>query len=246
MGEPMEYHIRGERGDISRYVLCPGSQSRARQIAEQFENLKTISDDRGIVIYSGSYRGVFMTSCGTGMGGPAVGIATEELAHLGADTFIRVGSCGVFQAWQKPGDVIIATGSYRGGGTGNAYLPLAFPAVPTFAVTRALVEAAERLNLSVTVGVGWATDAFYGPLNGPGYLMMKEANAVSIEMESDTLFLIGQVRGWRTGAIFASDGAAGEIKPEAGHAAFKRGEAQSIEIALNAMLALAQADAKTP
>jgi uridine phosphorylase len=240
----MEYHIRGERGDIARYVLCPGSQSRARQIAEQFENRVTVSDDRGIVIYSGSYHGVLMTSCGTGMGGPAVGIATEELGHLGADTFIRVGSCGVFQAWQKPGDVIIATGTYRGSGTGNAYLPLAFPAVPTFSVTRALVEAAERLHLPVTVGVGWAADAFYGPLNGSDYLMMKEAGGVSIEMESDTLFLIGQVRGWRTGAIFSSDGGPGDMKPESGRDAFKRGEAQAIEIALNAMLALAQSDQK--
>ncbi len=242
----MEYHIRGERGDIARYVLCPGSQSRARLIADQFEHRVTVSEDRGIVVYSGSYRGVFMTACGTGMGGPAVGIATEELGHLGADTFIRVGSCGVFQAWQQPGDVIIATGTYRGSGTGSAYLPLPFPAVPTFAVTRALVEAAERLKLPVTVGVGWAADAFYGPRNDVDYLLLKEAGAVSIEMESDTLFLIGQVRGWRTGAIFASDGGPGDMKPEAGREAFKRGEAQAIEIALSALLTIAQADAKTP
>ncbi len=238
----MEYHISGERGDIARYVLCPGSQSRALRIADQFENRVTVSEDRGIVVYSGTYHGVFMTSCGTGMGGPAVGIATEELGHLGADTFIRVGSCGVFQSWQKPGDVIIATGTYRGSGTGNAYLPMPFPAVPTFAVTRALAEAAERLNLPVTLGVGWAADAFYGPRNEDDYVLLKAAGAVSIEMESDTLFLIGQVRGWRTGAIFASDGGPGDMKPASGHDAFRRGEAQSIEIALNALLALAQAD----
>lgn len=240
----MEFHIKGERGDIARYVFCPGSQSRARQIADRFENSRTISDDRGIVIYSGTYQGVFMTSCGTGMGGPAVGIATEEMGHLGADTFIRVGSCGVFQPWQKTGDVIVATGTYRSGGTGNQYLPLAFPAVPTFFVTRALVEASERLNLPVTVGVGWAGDAFYGTLNGEIFALLKAAGVVSIEMESDTLFLIGQVRGWRTGAIYTSDGGPGETKPEAGKEAFRRGEAQSIDIALQAMLDIAHADQK--
>ena len=68
------------------------------------------------------------------MGGPAVGIALEELANLGSDTFIRVGSCGVFQPGQQPGDVIISTGTFRAGGTSLTYLPLAFPAVPTFEV----------------------------------------------------------------------------------------------------------------
>ena len=81
----MEYHINGEPKDISRYVFCPGSQSRAGKIADHFENRVTVSNDRGIVVYSGTYEGHFMTACGTGMGGAAVGIACEELGHLIAD-----------------------------------------------------------------------------------------------------------------------------------------------------------------
>ena len=160
----MEFHVKCEKEDVARYVFCPGDQARAKLIADHFEDVRLVSDNRGIVVYSGYYQGVYMTSCGTGMGGPAVAIALEELAHLGADTFIRVGSCGVFQDYQKPGDIIIATGTFRAGGTSVNYLPLAFPAVPNFKITQKLVEAAETLDIPYTAGVATAGDAFYAPL----------------------------------------------------------------------------------
>lgn len=238
----MEFHMQGEPQDISRYVFCPGSQSRARQIAEHFENKTTVSEERGIEVYSGTYRGVFMTSCGTGMGGPATAIATEELGHLGADTFIRVGSCGVLQPGFNPGDVIIASGTVRLGGTGNFYLPPQFPAVPTFAVTQSMVEAAAKLNVDVTVGVGIAGDAFYGTQKMNEYGRHADGNPLFIEMESDTLFIVGAVRRWRTGALFASDGAPGEVKPDWGVEAFAQGTRNSILIALEAMYAIAMSD----
>jgi uridine phosphorylase len=161
---------------------------------------------------------------------------------MGADTFIRVGSCGVFQQGQKPGDVIVASGTWRLGGTGNAYLPPAFPAVPTFRVLRALVEAAEALSLPVTVGVAAAGDAFYAPREPGRPDLMKQAGVVAVEMESDTLFIVGAYRGWRTGALFASDGAPGAIKPDWGEADYRRGEQAAITIALEAMVRIAQGD----
>ncbi len=238
----MEFHIRCEASDIARYVFCPGDHARARKIADRLEGSYLVTDSRGYAVYSGTYRGVFMTVCGTGMGGPTVAIALEELAHLGADTFIRVGSCGVFQPGQKPGDVIIASGTMRAGGTANAYLPPIFPAVPTFQVLRALVEAAEALGVPHTVGVGVAGDAFYAPRDPAWRQMLQKAGAVSIEMESDTLFVVGAYRGWRTGALFASDGTPEEIKPQWGEEAFRQGEQQAIDIALHAMHQLALSD----
>lgn len=183
-----------------------------------------------------------MTVCGTGMGGPTVAIALEELAHMGADTFIRVGSCGVFQEGQMPGDLIIASGTVRLGGTANRYLPLAFPAVPTFAVVSALVAAAQAAQTPYTVGVGIAGDAFYAPPDPQVVEMIKAAGVVSVEMESDTLFIVGAYRGWRTGALYASDGSPGEIKPQWGEADFRRGELSAIQIGLEAMHRIATAD----
>lgn len=238
----MEWHIKCDASEIARYVFCPGDHERARKIAEAFDHMRLVSESRGYTVLSGEYRGIPMTVCGTGMGGPAVAIGLEELAHMGADTFIRVGSCGVLQEGQAPGDVIIASGTVRLGGTGGNYLPLAYPAVPSFPVLRRLVESAEELKIPSTVGVGAAGDAFYAPRDTPDGLKMKDNGLVFIEMESDTLFIVGQLRHWRTGALFISDGAPGITKPVSGEAAYHAGEQNAIRIALNAMWKIAQED----
>jgi uridine phosphorylase len=238
----MEWHIKCEEKDISKYIFCPGDQKRAKKIADQFDNSYLVTESRGYTIYSGEYKGVFMTACGTGMGGPAVAIGVEELAHMGGETFIRIGSCGVFQPGQKPGDVIAASGTVRAGGTANSYLPLSFPAVPTFSVLRSLAQAGDELNIPVKVGVGLAGDSFYGPLEMEYFQQMIAAGLCFVEMESDTLFVVGAVRGLRTGAIFASDGGPGIIKPEWGEADYRRGEMNAIMIALEAMANIARAD----
>ena len=238
----MEFHIRCDPEDIARYVFCPGDHARAKKIADRLDDSYLVTDSRGYAVYSGHYEGVFMTACGTGMGGPTVAIALEELAHMGADTFIRVGSCGVFQEGQGVGDLIIASGTFRAGGTANAFLPLAFPAVPTFAVLRELAKAAEELDIPHTVGVGIAGDAFYGPRTPEFRQMLVDAGVVSVEMESDTLFVLGAYHGWRTGALYASDGTPTEVKPEWGEEDFRKGEGNGILVALRAMRELARAD----
>jgi uridine phosphorylase len=238
----MEFHIRCDPKDIARYVFCPGDHARARKIADYLDDGYLVTDSRGYAVYSGHYEGVFMTACGTGMGGPTVAIALEELAHMGADTFIRVGSCGVFQEGQGVGDLIIASGTFRAGGTANAFLPPPFPAVPTFAILRELVRAAEALDIPHTVGVGVAGDAFYGPRTPEFNQMLVDAGVVSVEMESDTLFVLGAYHGWRTGALYASDGTPTETKPEWGEEDFRKGEENAILVALRAMRELARAD----
>ncbi len=236
----MEFHIKCNPEDISRYCFTPGDPARAKKIAAYFDDAKFVTDSRGYLVYSGSYRGVFMTVCATNMGGPTVAIALEELAHMGADTFIRVGSCGAVQPNLGPGDIVISTGAVRLGGTGNAYLPLYYPAVPTFQVVRALVDAADEMRVPVHLGIGAAGDAFYAPKEERAE--MAKAGVLSLEMESDTLYIVGQFRGWRTGAIFATDGTPTQVKPAWGEEAFQRGEKNAIEISLNAMYALATRD----
>lgn len=238
----MEFHIQCDPGEISRYVFCPGDHARAKKIADHFDSSRLVTESRGYVVYSGIYNGIPMTACSTGMGGPTVAIALEELAHMGSDTFIRVGSCGVFQEGQVPGDVIIASGTVRAGGTANAYLPPMFPAVPAYSVVGALVDSAKALGLEHTVGVGIAGDAFYAPRDPKTRQVLVEAGLVFVEMESDTLFVLGLYRRWRTGALFASDGTPGEVKPDWGEEAFRQGEENAIRIALEAMRRIAVDD----
>jgi len=238
----MEWHIKCDPKEIARYVFAPGDQARAEKIAQNFDSYHLVTQSRGYTVYSGQYKGVPMTVCGMGMGGPTLAIGMQELANMGADTFIRIGSCGVFQKGQKTGDVIIATGTVREGGTGNAYLPLTFPAVPTFSVLRALVEAGEELEIPTTIGVGIAGDSFYGPRDPLKRKLMVKAGLVSAEMESDTLFIVGAYNGWRTGSILASDGDPGVIKPEEKEKIFRQGEQNSIKIAVYAAYKIAQSD----
>ncbi len=239
----MEFHIRCDPNDISRYAFVPGSHARAKQIAAHFENARLISDSRGYLVYSGTVDGIFMTVSSTGMGGPTTAICLEELGHMGADTFIRVGSCGAYQDYVDCGDVIISTGTYRDGGTGSNYLPIFFPAVPDYYLTTAMVEAARRLNLKAHVGLGSAGDAFYAPRKPGQRDLLQQAGVVSGEMESDTLYIVAAVRGFRAGGIYTSDGTSKETKPVWGEEAFKQGEENAIRIAIEAMKAIALADA---
>ncbi len=185
-----------------------------------------------------------MTVSSTGMGGPQVCIGIEELGHMGADTFIRVGSCGTFQEHVRVGDLIIPTGVYRGGATAHRYLPPAFPAAPNWQVLSSLVEAAQQLGAMAHVGIGSSWDAFYALPDPPLPEKLKQAGVLAAEMECDTLFIISNFRGWRAGAILANDGTASEIKPEWGEEAFRKGEELEIQIAIEAMKNIALADAE--
>ena len=238
----MEFHILCDPQDIAPYVFVPGDPERAKKIAAHFDNPRFVSDTRGYVIYTGTVENIPMTVCATGMGGPQVAIGIEELAHMGAHTFIRVGSCGTLQDDIMPGDVIIATGVVRAGATANRYLNPAFPAVPHFDVLTALVEAAERLSLPVQVGIDWAGDSFYAEGDPLYWARMKQVGVKSAEMEADTLFIVANYRGWRAGALFASDGTSKEVKPEWGAEAFRAGEENEIRIAIEAMKMIAKDD----
>jgi uridine phosphorylase len=238
----MEFHIRCAAEDIARYAFVPGDHSRAKSIADHFDQAKLVSTSRGYNVYTGTVDGIRMTVSSTGMGGPSVAIGIEELAHLGVDTFIRVGSCGTMQPYVNCGDVIIATGTFRAGGTANNYLPVEYPAVPDLTVLTALVNAAKKIGVSHHVGVGSAGDAFYAPRDALQQDMLQKAGLVFVEMESDTLFVVSSLRGWRAGAVFACDGTWKETKPDWGEELFRQGEESSIRVAIEAMKAIALAD----
>ncbi len=238
----MEYHIQCDPKEIARHVFVPGSHARAKLIAAAFDEFHPVSESRGYLVYSGTVGGIPLTVASTGMGGPTTAICLEELGHMGADTFIRVGSCGTYQDYITCGDLVVCTGTVRDGGTATTYLPLEFPAVPDFGVTAALLAAAGELGLPVYHGLGSAGDAFYAPRDPARREMLRQSGVVTMEMESDTLFVLSALRGWRAGMINTSDGTSSETKPAWGEEAFRQGEENSIRIAIRAMTALARQD----
>ena len=90
----MQYHIHCNKGDVGRYVFLPGDPGRCQSIASFFDNPVHIGMNREYNIYTGTLLGEKVSVCSTGIGGPSASIAMEELATVGADTFIRVGTCG--------------------------------------------------------------------------------------------------------------------------------------------------------
>lgn len=210
--EGMQYHIGLREGDVGRYVILPGDPKRCRKIAEYFDDAHFVADNREFVTYTGMLDGEKVSVTSTGIGGPSTAIAVEELAQIGADTFIRVGTCGGMQICVQSGDCVIATGSIRMEGTSREYAPIEFPAVADYQVVSALVQAARELEFPFHVGVAQSKDSFYGqhsPEKSPvGYELMakweawKKLGCLASEMEGAALLTVGAALGVRCGAVF--------------------------------------------
>ena len=93
-GSGKQYHIGVGKGEVGRYVLLPGDPKRCAKIAAHFDNPVLVADSREFVTYTGKLDGVKVSVTSTGIGGASASIAMEELHVCGADTFIRVGTCG--------------------------------------------------------------------------------------------------------------------------------------------------------
>ena len=206
-----EFHLKIHPGDVGRYVIMPGDPGRCDKIAKYFDDAKLVSYNREYKIYTGTLDGVQVSVCSTGIGGPSAAIALEELVHCGADTFIRVGTSGGMQKEVLGGDLVVATGAIRMEGTGREYAPMEYPAVADYEIVNALHQAAVEDGQNVHVGVVQCKDSFYGqhdPDSMPvGYELKQKweawlaCGALTSEMESATLFLVGAVRRVRVGSV---------------------------------------------
>lgn len=161
-GAGTQYHIGCRPGDVGRYVFLPGDPKRCAKIAEFFDDAKLVADSREFVTYTGFLDGEKVSVCSTGIGGPSASIALTELHNIGADTFIRIGTCGGMAIDVMGGDLVTATGAIRMEGTSKEYAPIEFPAVADHAVVNALETAAKKLGYKNHIGVVQCKDSFYG------------------------------------------------------------------------------------
>lgn len=206
-----QYHIGLSEGDVGRYVLMPGDPKRCKKIAEFIDDAKLVADRREYVTYTGYLNGEKVSVTSTGIGGPSAAIAIEELHSIGADTFIRVGTCGGIDVDVKGGDVVVATGAVRMEGTSKEYAPIEYPAVASFDVITSLVQAARNLNYEYHTGVVQCKDSFYGqhsPDNMPvNYELLnkweawKKLGCLASEMESAALFIVASYLRVRMGTV---------------------------------------------
>ena len=207
-----QFHIRCREGDVGRYVFLPGDPGRCESIASHFDDVAHIGMNREFNIYTGTLLGERVSVCSTGIGGPSAAIAIEELAAIGADTFIRIGTCGGIDLDVLPGDVVVATGAIRYEHTSLEYAPIEFPAVPSFDVTATLRDAAERLGYRTHTGVVQCKDSFYGqhsPEKSPVFYELQQKweswrrlGVLASEMESAALFVAAAALRVRCGSCF--------------------------------------------
>lgn len=210
------YHLGVKPGDVSKYVLLPGDPGRVKRIASFWDEAWRVAEHREYLTFSGKYKGVFISATSTGIGAPSTAIAIEELARVGSNTFIRVGTTGALRRNIGVGDIIISTGAVRLEGTSKQYVFPEYPAVASFDVTMALITAAEELGIKYHVGLTASTDSFYVGQERPGYKgylppfqrglidFLKSVNVLNFEMEAATIFTLANIYGLRAGSVCAA------------------------------------------
>ncbi len=204
-----QFHIHCVPGDVGRYVILPGDPGRCASIAALFDDAHHVGQNREFNIYTGSLLGEKVSVCSTGIGGPSASIAMEELHAIGADTFIRTGTCGGIDLDVQSGDIVVATGAIRFEHTSVEYAPIEFPAVADPDVMFALREASLALGNRTHVGVVQCKDSFYGqhrpgsmPVSGElleKWEAWKRLGVKASEMESAALFVVASALGCRCG-----------------------------------------------
>jgi purine-nucleoside phosphorylase len=213
----MELHVHTDPDRLAPYVLLPGDPGRARTVAETYlDDVRLTTENRGLLGYTGRYRGVPVSVQTTGMGCPSLAIVVEELIRLGANTLVRIGTAGIVADAVRPGDRVVADAAVPADGTTRAYLNGApYATAPDFATTRALVDAAEPHG-GAHVGLIRTEDAFYAT-RPDDVAALAELGILAVEMEAAALFLLGRLRKVRTGCMVVASNHIGDpqfVAPE--------------------------------
>ncbi|MFC7203511.1 nucleoside phosphorylase [Haloferax namakaokahaiae] len=244
----VQYHIEVGPEDVANAVLLPGNPERLDKITPLWDDHEERAYHREYRTATGTYDGTPISVTSTGIGSPSAAIAVEELARVGVDTFIRVGSCGAIQPEMEVGDLVITSGAVRQEGTSKEYVREDYPAVADHEVVSALVAAAERLGYDYHVGLTMSADSFYAGQGRPGHEgfraagseelveELQNANVKNIEMEAAALMTIANIYGLRAGAVCSvyANRVTGEFRTE--------GESRAAEVASLAVHLLAKMD----
>ena len=210
------FHLGLERARLegATVAIVPGDPARVERVAARLDDPSPLASTREFTSMLGRLDGSPVVVCSTGIGGPSVSIAVEELAQLGVRTFLRVGTTGAIQPGIRPGDVVVTTGSVRLDGASGHFAPLEYPAVADFACTAALVAAAEASGAATHVGITASSDTFYpgqerydtvtGRVAARFRGSLEEWRSLGVlnyEMESATLLTMCATQGWRAGCV---------------------------------------------
>ena len=188
----MSVHIEAKKGEIAETILLPGDPLRAKWIAETFfENPKCFNKVRGMLGYTGTYKGKRISTMGTGMGVPSISIyANELITEYGVKNLIRVGSAGSYQKHVKIRDIVLAMAASSNSGVnelrfgGANYAPTA-----DFGLFMKAVEAARAKNIPIKAGNVFSSDIFYED-DKEGFKLLSKFGVLCVEMEAAGLYTV--------------------------------------------------------
>ena len=199
----MPIHLRAQPGEVAPYVLLPGDPNRAKYIANTFlENAKLYTEHRGMLGYTGFYKGIRVSVQTSMMGCPSAAIACEELAMLGAKVIIRVGTCGGVSPNLKPADLVIAQASLARDGTTRQYMGEGnHTPIATFRIVRAAEDAAREADMPHTVGLIASDDSFYSVTAEEARGLYTTRGVLGLEMEASAVFTVAHLRGMEAACL---------------------------------------------
>jgi len=199
----------------AKYALLPTYSEIVPTVADQLDkNLGELATGRGFKSYLGLLAGKEVLVVSSGIGGPSISTAVHELASLGVETIIRIGTTGAIQEDIHVGEMIITSGSMRLDGASTHYASVEYPAISDHRILRALEDTAAELDLTTHTGISATTDTFY-----PGqeryseegrYVIerfrgsMRELKRLGIlcyDMETAPLFVLAGCRGLKAGCV---------------------------------------------
>ena len=199
----MTFHIGAKPGDIAETVLLPGDPYRARWAAQTFlENPVLVNEVRGMLGYTGTYKGQRVTIHGSGMGMPSLSIYANELIRdYGAQTLIRIGSAGALQTHVKVRDVVLAQAcSTLGSPSRSIFKEMSFAPVADYGLLSAAHKAAEAKGIPTHVGGIYSSDTFYDERQDLSDQLQRHG-CLAVEMEVAELYTLAARYGRRALAV---------------------------------------------
>ncbi len=222
-----QYHLDVAPGDMAPTVLLPGDPGRVPVLARPWDDVTPVAHHREYCSMRGTFQGVPISACSTGIGGPSTEIAINELAEIGCTNFLRLGTTGGLQERVHCGDIIISTAAIRWEGASASYAPDVYPAAASYEMVLALIEACERLGLRYHLGVSASTASFYAAQSRPAFGGFRGEDAdrvdhltamgvLNFEMEAATIMTLCSLFRLRAGAacVVIADRVRNEWQPE--------------------------------
>lgn len=240
----LEAHIRLSDELGLRYALLAGDPARIGRVAQHLENVRELAYNREYRSLCGTYRGIPVLALSTGIGGASMGIAVEELAHIGIQAAIRIGSAGSYQTHIGLGDLILADSAVRDDGASRAYVDPQFPAAADPKLLQCCIAAAAEQPVHSYVGVVRSHDSFYTDQEDSICRYWSRFGVLGADMETAALYTIGRLRGIKAATIlnnvvlYGEDAGAGVDGYVSGDEKMAAGERAEILTALEAFVKL--------